>query len=147
MRITCPNCDAAYEVPEALMTGAARPVRCARCATVWRPAETAPPPLPPALAAAPPADVADASINFAPATAHPGLGPVPRPPLVAEGPPALRRARDGRRSAGLALFAGWVLSLAFLAALVWSGWHWRAAVMEAWPPSIRLYAAIGLDRP
>ncbi|RKK00289.1 zinc-ribbon domain-containing protein, partial [Teichococcus wenyumeiae] len=54
MRIECPACGAAYEVPEHLLTRPdgtpARPVRCLRCGQEWQPAAQAPesPPSPPA---------------------------------------------------------------------------------------------------
>ena len=31
MRIECPSCQAVYEVPDALLAGGPRMVRCARC--------------------------------------------------------------------------------------------------------------------
>lgn len=42
MRIVCPTCQAAYEVPESLIGGAARKVRCARCGGAWVPQAVAP---------------------------------------------------------------------------------------------------------
>jgi predicted Zn finger-like uncharacterized protein len=41
MRIVCPACSAAYEVPDALL-GTGRPVRCARCEHEWMPADPRP---------------------------------------------------------------------------------------------------------
>ena len=41
MRITCPTCSAAYDVPDSLMT-AGRVVRCARCGGNWTPVAAAP---------------------------------------------------------------------------------------------------------
>ncbi len=43
-----------------------------------------------------------------------------------------------------ALIAGWAASILFLAALVWAAVAWRGDVMRAWPPSERLYSALGL---
>ena len=37
MRITCPSCQAVYDVPESLLSNAAAQVRCVRCATLWVP--------------------------------------------------------------------------------------------------------------
>lgn len=39
MRIQCPDCAAAYEVPEAMLVPG-RPVRCARCGQRWQPLAT-----------------------------------------------------------------------------------------------------------
>ena len=43
MRITCPACNASYEVPDAMLV-AGRAVRCARCMREWEP--LLPPPAP-----------------------------------------------------------------------------------------------------
>ncbi len=46
MRIVCPNCQAAYELPPSLVGSANREVRCARCQTEWLPPEFAELPAP-----------------------------------------------------------------------------------------------------
>ncbi len=66
--------------------------------------------------------------------APPAEVPVSFPPLAAKTGPRLDTAA----------LAGWAISLALLAALGWSGVRWRTDVMRAWPPSERLYAALGL---
>lgn len=43
-----------------------------------------------------------------------------------------------------ALMAGWAASILLLAALLWAGVAWRGNIMRAWPPSERLYTALGL---
>jgi len=74
MKITCPNCEATYEVPEAVLT-ARRPVRCVRCAKDWVPGgetedeaapATAQPPTE-SLAVAETADAAPVAETLAPA--------------------------------------------------------------------------------
>ena len=35
MRLTCPNCDAEYEVPDGMMPAAGRHVQCTACHTRW----------------------------------------------------------------------------------------------------------------
>ncbi len=40
----------------------------------------------------------------------------------------------------------WVASLLLLAAMGWAGLHYRQEIMRAWPPSARLYLALGLRR-
>lgn len=211
MRIACPNCAAAYEVPDRLLHGTPRPLRCARCATTWTPprlapAETvpaaaavaAPPPFPPSPAPPPPPppsardDAVAAEEDLAPP-------PFPPPPLLATAAataaedrisPAspLRRLRaarapqatttdepppppsvpasvapppedatpgrgGGRAPAlgeggpavgGTGLAAAWIASFVALALLVAALLLFRAEVMEAWPASARLYAALGL---
>jgi hypothetical protein len=70
----------------------------------------------------------------------------------APGAPTARglRARLGlagpdQTAAGWGL--GWVASLVVLAALLVSAAHWRAPIMQHWPPSIRLYTALGAQAP
>ena len=61
--------------------------------------------------------------------------------LVPEGEPYVRRAERGDG------WIGWVASLVLLAALVWAAIAYRAEVQRAWPPSTRLYTALGLYVP
>jgi hypothetical protein len=71
--------------------------------------------------------------------------PAPVPPPViqaARSPPTAAGLRDPR---ALVLLA-WIASLVLLGALAWAGIAWRTSVMHAWPPSERLYAALGLLR-
>ena len=151
MRIVCPSCQAAYEVPDAILAAGPKLVRCARCGTEWTP-----PPL-----AAPIATEQVVTEPAAPAAAEPQAGLPPpraeprlssfrqRPPPVADVPPA------GGADHGLppeparppplyAAILGWVLSVALLAGLGWAAVTWRASVMAAWPPSERVYMAVGL---
>ena len=157
MRIECPGCEAAYEVPEAQIRPG-RSVRCARCGLQWRPggeAEQAGLPEP-APAAADPEDAsepaaaasADASEDGLPDVAPPGHAP--GHPLglrrAATPEPVLATAVAGTRrpSPELAAWgAAWAVSLIVLAGLLLSAAHWRETVMRSWPPSIRLYTALG----
>ncbi len=118
MRIVCPACTAAYDVPEARLAPG-RAVRCARCGTDWMPLTVEMPTLR--------SDEASPS--------------VPEPAPAAFRPLA---ATAGTRRVGAAVLAGWAVSLVLLAALGWGGVRWRGDVMRAWPPSERLYAALGL---
>ena len=122
MLITCPSCAAEYNLPNTVPPG--RMVKCARCQTKWAPVP-APPPPPPEPLAPPPGP------EF-PAT----------PTVPADGRPTwLRRRTRGKLDAlGLAWLASGVLLLALLAAAL----VWRQPAMQAWPPSQRLYAWLGL---
>jgi predicted Zn finger-like uncharacterized protein len=142
MRIVCPFCSAAYDVPEDLLAGR-EAVRCARCAREWQP------PLPePAAAPAPELAVIT---RLDP--------PSPPPRLTVEGMPPMR----GRGMAGsdwaidrlmaapqapprgrVALAAAWAASVVIVLAFLGAGYVWRSDIMAAWPPSTRLYAAFGL---
>ncbi len=119
MRIVCPACTAIYDVPEARLAPG-RAVRCARCGTDWLPLAAEALPLQPAE-------------EMSPSVPEPARAP----------PPSLAGTAKPRRADAVAL-AGWAVSLALLAALGWGGVRWRDSVMRAWPPSERLYAALGL---
>lgn len=129
MRIACPACDAAYEVPDHLI-GAGRRLRCAKCGHEWlvRPPEREEPARP-----APPAR---------------GL-PVPnpvlrRPPQVIEPPlPQFGDAAPQRPRIGLWL--AWTASAVVLLLLAALMLTLRAEIVAAWPPAERFYAALGLD--
>ena len=142
MRIVCPACATTYEVPETWLPPG-RAVRCARCDTDWMPlaAKAA---IQPAPDEVPP--------DWVPPDEAPLDAPEPSapfPPLVNKAPrsalriPLMAVVNTTPRKETTAL-TGWIISLALLAALAWGGVRWRTDVMRAWPPSERLYAALGL---
>ena len=51
------------------------------------------------------------------------------------------------RSRGWGLAVAWAASVSLLLLLAAAAVHWRTDVMAAWPPSERLYAALGLFVP
>jgi len=159
MRIVCPSCQAVYEVPEKLLTGAPRKVRCARCGNHWIPEPAASP-----AVEAPPIVESQAELHAAapPALAEqqpaPGPGPGPTlpqaPPARAAPPPVVPRAVEklapepsdiqaGHRTARLAGLA-WAASMALLAGAGWAAVVLRADIMAVWAPSRRLYVLLGL---
>lgn len=148
MRIVCPSCSAAFEVPKTrLAPGQA--VRCARCGADWTP-----------LAAPESAKVAQSGV------AQSGVAQSEQPterPLPSRNPEPVTLTKSAvlaapRRTllapllnrlnltlmAEPALVAGWAVSITVLFALVWAAVTWRSDVMRAWPPSERLYTALGL---
>ena len=139
MRIVCPNCSAAYEVPDRMLT-AGRKMRCARCGKEWQ--QEAPAPAPPAPSAEPPPP------------AHPPAPAVPAAPAndvhaEASGVTARRRflAQEPsvpRPGARVGLMAGWIASFLAIGVMLFAAYAWRSDVMRYWPPSTRLYAALGL---
>jgi predicted Zn finger-like uncharacterized protein len=137
MLIECPNCQAGFEVPERLLRDRARPLRCGQCGTVF-PAPEPPAPEPVAFRAPepPPAPVVDEP--------HPAPTPLakePQPePEMARDTPA--KAADGAASRGLR--AAWAASIALLIGGGLAAIIKRDALMEAWPPAARLFAALGL---
>ena len=129
MRIVCPSCAAEYDVADrALAPG--RATRCARCGTEWKPLGAAPEP-PPIQPSPPPPS------RFSPPPA-PVLPHEESRPRFIEAPPA--RLRRKLPTATLA----WAASLIVLAALAWGAYAGRTGIVAAWPPSIRVYHALGL---
>ncbi|MGH7154743.1 MAG: zinc-ribbon domain-containing protein [Acetobacteraceae bacterium] len=155
MRIECPDCAAAYEVPEDRVSGA-RTVRCSRCGTQWV-IRHEPPPA--AVGSripewtAPVAETVDRhdSTPDVPESRFDLQSPAPVSVLPYRDPepapiPAMQRlaqpvSAPPRRSGAL---VGWVISLVVIVLLCWGAFAWRAEIMQAWPPSTRAYAALGL---
>jgi predicted Zn finger-like uncharacterized protein len=144
MRIVCPACAAAYEVPDHLI-GTGRSLRCRTCGHAWhvQPEATV-------AAEPPPAAVPPTASLPAPPPPVPGLppgGPLPsvmtpglrRPPQPIE--PPLPRP-DSKRGGG-ALRLAWAASLLAVAGTVVALWVFRAEISAAWPPAARLYLMLG----
>jgi predicted Zn finger-like uncharacterized protein len=105
MRIVCPSCSAAYEIPDGMLA-AGQAVRCARCGEQWQPVDagapvaaapvTSPPPdAAPARPAVP--EPADPASLAAPTLARPGPSIQPRlPPRSAPPRPAPPRPAPPR---------------------------------------------------
>ena len=153
MRIVCPSCQAAYEVPEKLLGDAPRKVSCARCGNTWVPTPSPPPPV--EAAAAPAVEAPASKPHDPPEPAGPELGLPPPPPVLAEpAPPMVPRPeqklvppsepRPGRGRVLLAALA-WVASLALLVGAGWAAVTWRAEIMALWAPSRRVFALLGLE--
>lgn len=143
MRIVCPSCAAAYELPDARVLPG-QPVRCARCGTNWTPVAEAllvSKPFGPLL---PPIDAGSLPTGPLP-TAKPAS---PSPDAQIFSPPdpyAATLDRSGvSLAAGPAVLIGWVVSIAIVIGLCWAAVVWRDDIMHAWPPSERLYSALGL---
>ena len=164
MRIVCPTCSAAYDVPPALLGPTARKVRCAKCLHEWVPEEArdaapepppAPPPSPPPPAATmaqvppmvtAPMPVMDAlpeepeHMPGAPAVEAPRVEPPRIDPEIA----VLRRPKPSPAGTQMQTMVALAASVLILCALAGAATTWRAQVMRAWPPSERVFAAIGL---
>lgn len=120
---------------------AGRVVRCARCGGDWMPLPPEPEPEPnrepePLTVAEPEADPPSPRLT------------VPSPAVVPLPAPALEQQQATRPLLhGSALAIAWVLSALVLLAAVWGAYAGRDAIMHAWPPSTRAYAALGLTGP
>ena len=142
MRIECPSCSAAYDVPDSLVT-AGRVVRCVRCGGDWTPVAAAAPGTGGAGAAVPPQP--------------PPQPPPPAPAAVTDGaaaqiettarPSAMERlaahATWPRPSTQLRL--AWAASLVLLVLAAGAAYAWRGQIVAEWPPSARAYALFGLQ--
>ena len=142
MRIDCPSCAAIYDVPDAKLAGR-KTVRCVRCGHQWVPGPVPAPADPPGAALAPDAprpapdlpDPEQAGREQAGRNPAQPAGDASRSRLASPATPP--PGRVGLRLAWAA--SGLVLAMALAAAFVW-----RAEVVRAWPPSLRVYAALGL---
>ncbi len=136
MLIECPNCNAGFQVPERLLVDQARPLRCGQCQAVfpvpdppapepvaWR----APEPPPPRVVEEPP-----------PAPVIEELRPEPEPAVET-------LAEAANEASARRLRAAWAASIALLIGGGLAAIIKRDAVMEAWPPAARLFAALGLS--
>lgn len=143
MRINCPACAAAYEVPDRLI-GAGRSLRCRSCGHAWRVTpEAGPAPLPPQPPAAmpPPPPLEPPRSTPPPLAAPPGLpGPRRAPQLI---DPPLPRPEALPRPAGPALRLAWAASLLAVLGGVAALWLFRSEIVQAWPPAARLYLILG----
>ena len=132
MRIVCPACAAAYDLADGHVTGG-QAVRCARCSREWVPVTAGEPDVVSVPEAGPPLD------RLIAADPMPPLPPAPIATVLKTlAPSVIHRAN------AFAPMAAWGLSVVVLIALGWAAVTWRTDVKQAWPPSTRLYAAIGL---
>jgi predicted Zn finger-like uncharacterized protein len=157
MRLSCPQCHTEYEVPDAALAGRARTLRCADCGTKFKapalpetPAEPVIETIPePEIAA--PAEATEPVIADAPFTEAPVEDPAeaieaPPAPEVAVKPPTPAKpgmpkpaaAAQPRPNRGL----GVSILIVLLAIAVILAEH--RAIGHAWPPSLRLFNALGL---
>jgi predicted Zn finger-like uncharacterized protein len=137
MRIACPSCSAAYDVPDPQVPPG-RVVRCARCGSEWTPAGPVPPSPPPAVEPPPPEPEPEPEPFVRPRPA-----PVPEP---APRESAMDRlaAHPALPQSKLRLRLAWAASMLLIVLCVAGAIAWRTQVVESWPPSARMYAAFGM---
>ena len=137
MLIECPKCEAGFEVPERLLRDRTRPLRCGQCGTVFpMPEPPAPEPVAFHTPEPPPALVLEEPRS---APARLDEEPQPEPEVARDKPP-----EAANEAASRGLRAAWVASIALLIGSGLAAILKRDAVMEAWPPAARLFAALGL---
>jgi len=163
MHLTCPQCHTEYEVPDAALAGRVRKLRCADCGATFKSPEPPPaaeiapevPPAPPEIIApeveavpepepeiavspelAEPA-MADAAfteipaeVEVPPTRAATRLSPAPPKPAAKPSQPAPNRAL------GVSILVVLLIIATILAE--------HRVIAQAWPPSLRLFNALGL---
>lgn len=146
MRLECPTCQAAYDVPDSLVT-AGRVVRCARCGNEWIPVaavpfEPAPPPPPPVDLSPEPPPAVDNPVVDSPVVDSPVVEPT-----LAPRPSAMDRlaAHPALPPPSTPLTLAWVASIALLVLVAGAVFTWRSQIVAVWPPSARGYAVLGLQ--
>ncbi len=159
MRIVCPNCAAAYDVPDQVMAGPPRAFRCARCAHEWTPNAQPPPAADAPGSDAPGSDIPVPLSRLAPVLPlpnHPAPAqegtftmpplPVDRQPLLAIGAPLVEddRIAHAPRAGNVVGIVGWVLTVAILALALVLAVLRQSQIEALWPASQRLYAMLGL---
>jgi predicted Zn finger-like uncharacterized protein len=149
MRIVCPSCSAAYDVPDRLLNGR-EAVRCARCAREWRPTGIVAPAAPaerrpPGITAPPRPVIGENRAAERLGSTFEGM-PGAIPEDTAGNGLAIDRlmAPQMQLGASLALRIAWLSSIVLVLVALGAAYVWRAEVMAAWPPSARVYVALGL---
>lgn len=159
MRIECPKCAAAYEVPESRV-GTVRTLRCGNCGTQWRIEQprtvVAEPPSPPATAGTQPAPAGEPTASGAAPAASSASATGQRPPSaradaggsspLAAGEQRLPGHAASERLApqaappirNLPLTAAWIATVIVIAAAVTACFIWRDDVERIWPASARV---------
>lgn len=166
MILTCPSCEARFNVePDALLPNG-RTVRCGRCAHTWKemPPEDIPKRVeaaePPAPAVPEPGDADDDDIGFKRGENWAVFG-LPKEGDDAGVPKGEAPDGDGldiqtgerqvpeyqapqRRGQGRGSAIGWIAVAAIVTVALGGGFVARDAIIDMWPPASMLYEKIGL---
>ncbi len=160
MILSCPACATRYVVDPRSIGTEGRKVRCARCGETWHqeaPAAEMLEPLtlmdepPPGVAADPLLDPASPPVVTAPAMVGGGTAAAVEesmPSFITERPRPAARANlpavaKPKRVSSVGL--GWAALAAFILLVLAGGWYFAPMIMRSWPPSARLYSALGLE--
>ncbi len=136
MRLVCPSCEAAYNVPDDRLGPGPRRLRCARCAHIWT--VMPPPPAPPlGLLHPEPATPPPANQSW---PAPPPLTAETRRPLMVPLPDYEDEEEEEAPASHWGVTAAWFASVLLLVGLVVAAVHFQTEIMQVWPPSQRLYA-------
>jgi predicted Zn finger-like uncharacterized protein len=161
MHLICPQCHTEYEVPDAALAGRVRTLRCADCGATFKApalpvaAEIEPEaPPPPEIIAPEPEPIPEPEIAFSPEIVEPAMTQVAFteiPAEVVEAPPAPEPSRapaalskpapkPAQPAPNRALGVSVLIVLLIIAAVLAE----HRVIAHAWPPSLRLFNALGL---
>jgi predicted Zn finger-like uncharacterized protein len=148
MRIVCPSCAVSYEVPDSKLKPG-RTVRCARCGHGWVPLDVEAH-VPASLDEPLPDNAFHRAFDTTTPTEEPEPAPMTASQDVALASPQLsamdilsaNRVQAERPGPP---WGAWLVSIVLLCALGAAGVVWRDTVATTWPPSIRIYQALGLS--
>ncbi len=127
MRIICPACETAYDVPESALAPG-RLLRCARCRSEWTPM---------------PAQEVPEKRNEESIPVVPPVAPLPKTMETLFGPTSVPVAATRPTGPRVSVIAGWLLSFLLLGSLGYAAVRWRQPIERVWPPSSRAYALLG----
>lgn len=145
MKLTCPNCNTSFSVPDAALQPAGRTVRCSRCAHVWfagPDGQTAQPPLPATVVAPPPPPPPPAA-EPAP-VAVPQLPSVVTTPVAAAEEPVVKKATPAPDKAApprlrmMRTILGWA-AFVLIAAGIAAGVYFHEVLAAEYPATRPFY--------
>jgi predicted Zn finger-like uncharacterized protein len=142
MILTCPECATRYFVADGSVGPEGRTVRCASCATTWRALPETEEPLELDLAEAAPAAAGAPSVEEEPAPAEVTVADLPGEELPKVFRERVKARRENRRAA--ASGAVWGLGAAAVVGLLAGVTVSRERVVEAWPKTASVFAALRL---
>ena len=137
MQLTCPKCNARYNVAEEVVPPAGRTARCSVCETTW----WATPPMLDSFDAKP--SKAEVKAKLAALLAAAEKAKKAAKPGPKE---AARRKAQGRVNLinGLAIVIPWLLAACFLFGALGSAIIYRSEIVKIWPKTATIFAKLGL---
>ncbi len=153
MRLSCPNCQTEYEVPDGALTGRSRKLRCAQCMTVWQAEAISmygqePIPEPAAETSATPLEIPQpevpADIAMPEAPVEPASERLTAQILDRSAPIGVNREQQDEAEPEPSPKLGLLVSALIVVVLVAVVLMAHRSIGHIWPPSLRLFNALGL---
>lgn len=165
MQISCPRCQKQFVVPDSAIPPTGRLVKCSDCQFTWN----ALPESAPKIEETPPnATIATDSTSFAedrsftennafsddPNSFSPFAKPLPDSEELEEDRHKQHEERrkktkkkpipSSRKSGAFSAFLSWVFVFALIGSGLWGTYHWRAQIIDYYPPAANVYQQFGL---